>query len=63
MRTREVEGSCPISVVIPALNEEEEIGECLESMHQQSFPYFEVIVADNGSTDATASFFVRNGEV
>jgi len=55
MRTREVERSCLISVVIPALNEEEEIGECLESMHQQSFPYFEVIVADNGSTDATAS--------
>jgi len=55
MRTREVKGSCPISVVIPALNEEEEIGECLESMRQQSFPYFEVIVADNGSTDATAS--------
>ena len=44
-----------ISVVIPTLNEEDEIGECLESMWQQSFPYFEVIVADNGSTDATAS--------
>ena len=50
MRTREFERSCPISVVIPALNEKEEIGECLESMHQQSFPYFEVTVADNGST-------------
>jgi len=55
MRTREVERSCPISVVIPALNEEEEIGECLESMHQQTFRNFEVIVVDNGSTDATAS--------
>ena len=44
-----------ISVVIPALDEEEEIGECLESLRQQSFPYFELIVVDNGSKDATAS--------
>ncbi len=44
-----------VSVVIPALNEEEEIRECLESLRQQSFPDFEVIVVDNGSKDATAS--------
>ncbi len=43
-----------ISVVIPALNEEAEIGECLESLTHQSFRDFEVIVGDNGSTDATA---------
>jgi glycosyltransferase involved in cell wall biosynthesis len=43
-----------ISVVIPAFNEEEEIRECLESLRQQSFPYFEVIVVDNGSKDAAA---------
>ncbi len=44
-----------ISVVIPALNEEEEIRECLEGLRQQPFPDFEVIVVDNGSKDATAS--------
>ncbi|MEA3356128.1 MAG: glycosyltransferase family 2 protein [Candidatus Bipolaricaulota bacterium] len=44
-----------VSVVIPAFNEEEEIRECLESLRQRSFPYFEVIVVDNGSKDATAS--------
>jgi glycosyltransferase involved in cell wall biosynthesis len=43
-----------ITVVIPALNEEEELGECLESLTNQSFRDFEVIVVDNGSTDATA---------
>lgn len=44
-----------ISVVIPALNEEREIGECLKSLACQTYSEFEVIVVDNGSTDATAS--------
>ncbi len=41
-----------ITVVIPALNEEEKLGECLESLTNQSFRDFEVIVVDNASTDA-----------
>lgn len=47
---------CPqpaVSVVIPALNEEGELGECLASLARQAFPAFEVIVVDNGSTDRT----------
>lgn len=45
----------PISVVIPAYNEEEGIGACLASLTRQKtkFP-FEVIVVDNNSTDKTA---------
>jgi glycosyltransferase involved in cell wall biosynthesis len=49
---------CPepkVSVVIPALNEEKELGECLASLAGQVFPEFEVIVVDNGSTDKTSS--------
>jgi len=43
-----------ISVVIPALNEEKFIGECLESLKKQDYPgKYEIIVADNGSTDRT----------
>jgi Glycosyltransferases involved in cell wall biogenesis len=42
-------------VVIPALNEEKELGECLASLAGQAFPEFEVIVVDNGSTDKTSS--------
>jgi len=44
-----------ISVVIPALNEEQEIEHCLESLSRQTHTDFEVIVVDNDSTDATAS--------
>lgn len=50
-----------ISVVIPALNEEREIGECLKSLACQTYSEFEVIVVDNGSTDATASIARAHG--
>jgi glycosyltransferase involved in cell wall biosynthesis len=44
-----------ISVIIPALNEAEMIGQCLESLAESNYPCekYEVIVADNGSADAT----------
>lgn len=46
-----------VSVVIPVYNGEETIGSCLEALKNQSLPdfRFEVIVVDDGSTDATAS--------
>jgi glycosyltransferase involved in cell wall biosynthesis len=45
-----------ISVVIPALNEQRYLGRCLESLaHQDYQGSFEIIVVDNGSTDATAA--------
>jgi glycosyltransferase involved in cell wall biosynthesis len=47
--------SFAVSVVIPAWNEEREIERCLESLSRQTYTDFEVIVVDNGSTDATAS--------
>jgi glycosyltransferase involved in cell wall biosynthesis len=42
-----------ISVVIPAYNEEEHIGRCLESVRRQTVKPYEVIVVDNNSTDRT----------
>lgn len=43
-----------ISVIIPALNEEAIIGKCLRSLkHQRYSKEYEIIVADNGSTDRT----------
>jgi len=41
------------TVVIPALNEEEFIGDCLRSLRAQTRPPAEIIVVDNGSTDRT----------
>jgi glycosyltransferase involved in cell wall biosynthesis len=45
-----------ISVVVPALNEEKYIGQCLSSLLAQSYPreLYEIIVVDNASTDRTS---------
>jgi glycosyltransferase involved in cell wall biosynthesis len=42
-----------ISVIIPAYNSEKTIGETIESVLQQTFSDFELIVINDGSTDAT----------
>ncbi|HRZ85776.1 MAG TPA: glycosyltransferase family A protein [Candidatus Paceibacterota bacterium] len=42
-----------VSVIIPAYNEENYIGKCLESLKKQSYKNFEIIVVDDGSTDKT----------
>lgn len=44
----------PISVIIPARNEAQNIGRCLESLLAQDYPSFETIVVDDNSTDNTA---------
>ncbi len=43
---------CPVvSVVIPNWNTREHIERCLVALKQSTYPQFEVIVVDNGSTD------------
>ena len=42
------------SVVVPLYNKEREIGRCIRSVLGQSFPDFELIVIDDGSTDRGA---------
>ncbi|MCB1120950.1 MAG: TIGR04283 family arsenosugar biosynthesis glycosyltransferase [Verrucomicrobiae bacterium] len=44
-----------ISVVIPVLNEAENLRTCLQSIQRSMKPFREVIVVDGGSTDDTAS--------
>jgi poly-beta-1,6-N-acetyl-D-glucosamine synthase len=57
--TNSITVSSPItfSVIIPARNEEENIGKLLQSLQKQSYVknLFEVIVVDDHSTDTTAS--------
>ena len=42
-----------ISVIIPTYNEETTIGNCLESLLEQTLEDLEIIVVDDGSTDST----------
>jgi glycosyltransferase involved in cell wall biosynthesis len=44
----------PVSVIVPAYNAGATIGRALESIAAQTLPPAEVIVVDDGSTDATA---------
>jgi len=49
--------SRPLSVVIAAHNAEDTLGEQLDALTRQDWPFGgEIIVADNGSTDRTAAF-------
>lgn len=43
----------PVSVIIPVYNDPEGLAETLAALAGQSYPDYEVVVADNGSTDAT----------
>lgn len=49
------------SFIIPALNEEEYIGRCIDSIKKQGEGVFEIIVVDNGSTDKTTEIARKKG--
>lgn len=42
-----------VSVLVPARNEEANIGDCVQSLLAQDYPDFEVVVLNDGSTDRT----------
>jgi glycosyltransferase involved in cell wall biosynthesis len=42
-----------ISVIMPSYNTEKYIGEAIESILNQTYPYFELLICDDGSTDKT----------
>ena len=42
-----------VSIILPARNEEEYIGKCLDSLTKQNYKNYEIIVIDDSSEDAT----------
>lgn len=52
-----------LSIVIPTYNEEKQLAALLETIKSQSFSTYEVIVADNNSTDATVEIARQYGAV
>ena len=54
-RAREADYTPSVSVLIPAFNEERTIAASLASVLASDYPRFEVIVIDDGSTDATGA--------
>jgi glycosyltransferase involved in cell wall biosynthesis len=51
-----------VSVIIPAYNAEAFLGETLDSVLAQSYPNLEIIVVDDGSTDATPRLLDSHGD-
>ena len=49
----EIVSSCEISIVVPVYNAEATLNQCLESICQQDFNNFEVLLIDDGSIDGS----------
>lgn len=49
-----------VSVVVPCWNAERWIGSTLRSVQAQAWPKLEIVVVDDGSTDATAAIVARD---
>jgi chlorobactene glucosyltransferase len=52
----------PVSVIVPARNEAKNIERCVTSILAEDYPDFELIVVDDGSTDATPNILARLAE-
>ena len=51
---------CPkVSVILPARNEEKYIAKCLDSLINQSYPNFEIVVINDSSCDRTGEITQR----
>ncbi|HEX2639672.1 MAG TPA: glycosyltransferase, partial [Pyrinomonadaceae bacterium] len=49
-----------VSVIVPAFNEEKVIVKTLKSLLRSTYPNFEILVVDDGSTDATSRVVKEN---
>lgn len=52
-RTGAVMGKALVSVIVPVYNTGHFLGRCMESILAQSYPHYEVLLIDDGSTDGS----------
>jgi glycosyltransferase involved in cell wall biosynthesis len=51
-----------VSIITPTFNQERYIGDCIESVLRQTYPHWEQIVIDDGSTDGTVRAITKCGD-
>jgi len=51
-----------VSVVIPTYNHEKYVGECIQSVLDQTYQDFEIVITDDGSTDGTVNVIKEFGD-
>lgn len=49
----------PVSILVPAYNEEETICDCVESLSYVDYPEYEIVVIDDGSNDDTSNKLIN----
>ena len=60
LRYEDSENLMPISLIIPAYNEQENIVQNVRSLMKLNYPSFEIVVINDGSTDRTAELMVNS---
>lgn len=50
-----------VSVIVPTYNSSDTLQRCLESIQKQNYPFYEIIVVDNCSTDSTIETATKYG--
>ncbi|MBW2470584.1 MAG: glycosyltransferase [Deltaproteobacteria bacterium] len=50
----------PVSIIIPTYNRKEFLSKAVDSVLAQSYPYYELIIVDDGSEDNTAELFASH---
>ena len=53
------ENYVPISILVPAYNEEETVVDCINSLSYLDYLEYEIIVIDDGSKDNTSNVVIR----
>ena len=51
-----------VSIILPARNEEEFLGKCLDSLENQDYDNYEIVVIDDSSEDRTKEIILEHAE-
>ena len=57
-----VEESPLVSIIMPLYNRVQLVGETIDSVRRQTYPYWELLIVDDGSTDGSYEYVASVAE-